>query len=35
VKGVLLWGRFGKVGEARALIGEQGPFDERALRGRL
>ncbi len=35
VRGVLLWGIFGRVDEARALIAETGPFTARDVRGRL
>jgi NADPH-dependent 2,4-dienoyl-CoA reductase/sulfur reductase-like enzyme len=35
VRGVLLWGIFGKVDDARALIGEPGPFGAKNLTGRL
>jgi 3-phenylpropionate/trans-cinnamate dioxygenase ferredoxin reductase component len=35
VRGVLLWGIFGRVDEARALIAEPGPFTARDVRGRL
>jgi len=35
VRGVLLWDVWGKVDEARALIGEAGPFTEEALKGRI
>ena len=35
VRGVLLWGIFGKVEEARALLAQPGPFDAGALKGRL
>jgi 3-phenylpropionate/trans-cinnamate dioxygenase ferredoxin reductase component len=35
VRGVLTWGVFGKMDEARALIAEAGPHDPRALRGRI
>ena len=35
VRGVLLWDVWGKVDEARALIGEAGPFTEKELKGRI
>jgi NADPH-dependent 2,4-dienoyl-CoA reductase/sulfur reductase-like enzyme len=35
VRGVLLWGIFGKVDAARQLISDAGPFDARTLKGRL
>jgi 3-phenylpropionate/trans-cinnamate dioxygenase ferredoxin reductase component len=35
VRGVLLWGTFGKVDEARALIAAPGPFDRGSLPGAL
>jgi NADPH-dependent 2,4-dienoyl-CoA reductase/sulfur reductase-like enzyme len=35
VRGVLLWGIFGKVDDARALIAEPGPFGAENLKGRL
>jgi NADPH-dependent 2,4-dienoyl-CoA reductase/sulfur reductase-like enzyme len=35
VRGVLLWDVWGKVDEARALIGEAGPFTEADLMGRI
>jgi 3-phenylpropionate/trans-cinnamate dioxygenase ferredoxin reductase subunit len=35
VRGVLLWNVWGQVEAARQLIGEHGPFTERALKGRL
>jgi NADPH-dependent 2,4-dienoyl-CoA reductase/sulfur reductase-like enzyme len=35
VRGVLAWGVFGKMDEARALIGEPGPHGPEALRGRI
>jgi 3-phenylpropionate/trans-cinnamate dioxygenase ferredoxin reductase subunit len=35
VRGVLLWGTFGKVDEARALIAEPGPFTAADLAGRI
>jgi 3-phenylpropionate/trans-cinnamate dioxygenase ferredoxin reductase component len=35
VRGVLLWNTWGQVDAARALIAEAGPFDARALMGRL
>jgi 3-phenylpropionate/trans-cinnamate dioxygenase ferredoxin reductase component len=35
VRGVLLWNTFGKVDPARALIAQPGPFNARALKGRI
>ena len=35
VRGVLLWGIFGKVDEARALIADAGPFTAEKLKGRI
>ena len=35
VRGVLLWNTFGKVDAARALIAQPGPFNARALKGRI
>ena len=35
VRGVLLWGKFGQVDAARALIAEPGPFGAENLKGRL
>ena len=35
VRGVLLWNTWGQVDNARELIGEPGPFDASALKGRL
>ncbi|MGH7592994.1 MAG: NAD(P)/FAD-dependent oxidoreductase [Gemmatimonadales bacterium] len=35
VRGVLLWGIFGKVDDARALIGDAGMFNAETLQGRL
>jgi NADPH-dependent 2,4-dienoyl-CoA reductase/sulfur reductase-like enzyme len=35
VRGVLLWNRFGKVDDARALIAEPGPFTAAELKGRI
>lgn len=35
VRGVLLWNTWGQVDNARALIGEPGPFDAGNLKGRL
>lgn len=35
VRGVLAWGVFGKMDEARGLIGEEGPHTPEALRGRI
>ncbi len=35
VRGVLLWGTFGKVDEARALIAAPGPFGRSDLKGRI
>jgi NADPH-dependent 2,4-dienoyl-CoA reductase/sulfur reductase-like enzyme len=35
VRGVLAWGVFGKMDEARALLGEPGPHAADALRGRI
>jgi NADPH-dependent 2,4-dienoyl-CoA reductase/sulfur reductase-like enzyme len=35
VRGVLLWGIFGQVDAARALIAEPGPFDASVLKGRI
>ena len=35
VRGVLLWGIFGKVDEARALIAKPGSFDAKSLKGRI
>jgi NADPH-dependent 2,4-dienoyl-CoA reductase/sulfur reductase-like enzyme len=35
VRGVLLWNVWDKVDEARALLKEQGPFDESNLKGRI
>ena len=35
VRGVLLWGIFGQVDAARALIAEAGTFDAKALKGRI
>ena len=35
VRGVLAWGAFGKMDEARALLGEPGPHALEALRGRI
>jgi hypothetical protein len=32
---VLLWGIFGKVDDARALIAEAGPVDAVSLKGRI
>jgi NADPH-dependent 2,4-dienoyl-CoA reductase/sulfur reductase-like enzyme len=35
VRGVLAWGAFGKMDEARALIAEPGPHDASSVRGRI
>jgi NADPH-dependent 2,4-dienoyl-CoA reductase/sulfur reductase-like enzyme len=35
VRGVLLWNVWEKVDEARALLSEKGPFNEKELRGRI
>lgn len=35
VRGVLLWNTWGKVGAARELIAQPGPFDARTLAGRI
>jgi NADPH-dependent 2,4-dienoyl-CoA reductase/sulfur reductase-like enzyme len=35
VRGVLLWGIFGQVDAARALIAEPGPFTAENLKGRI
>jgi 3-phenylpropionate/trans-cinnamate dioxygenase ferredoxin reductase subunit len=35
VRGVLLWGIFGKVDDARALIAKAGPVDAASLKGRI
>jgi 3-phenylpropionate/trans-cinnamate dioxygenase ferredoxin reductase component len=35
VRGVLLWGIFGKVDEARALVAKAGSFDAKSLKGRI
>lgn len=35
VRGVLAWGAFGKMDEARALIAEAGPHDAASLRGKI
>jgi NADPH-dependent 2,4-dienoyl-CoA reductase/sulfur reductase-like enzyme len=35
VKGVLLWGRFGKVEEARTIVADPGPWDAGRVRGAI
>jgi len=35
VRGVLAWGVFGKMDDARTLIAAPGPHEPRALRGRI